>query len=163
MSGGLGHLGQLSHRGRATLAVRVRPTEAQSSVQLVSTWHHAMPPQLDALALLAKAGSKEFVRDVVAELYRLRDAAAFPQQRCVELCEVLGAEPAEVQQMFAAGKFVVRECARPIIKSESCRPAENDAHDAGCRCVCAAGGECVRAEQRSGTHATDGLQRAAHA
>ena len=111
MSAGLGHLGQLSHRGRATLAVRVRPAEAQSSVQLVSTWHHAMPPQLDALALLAKAGSKEFVRDVVAELYRLRDAAAFPQQRCVELCEVLGAEPAEVQQMFAAGKFVVRECA----------------------------------------------------
>ena len=73
MSGGLGHLGQLSHRGRATLAVRVRPAEAQSSVQLVSTWHHAMPPQLDALALLAKAGSKEFVRDVVAELYRLRE------------------------------------------------------------------------------------------
>ena len=70
-----------------------------------------MPPQLDALGILAKAGSKEFVEDVVVDLFRLRDAAGFPEPRCAELCEVLGVGRSEVDLMFTAGKFVVRECA----------------------------------------------------
>ncbi len=70
----------------------------------------AMPPQLDALGILAQAGSKEFVEDVVVDLFRLRDAAGFPESRCAELCDVLSVGRLEVDLMFAAGKFVVREC-----------------------------------------------------
>lgn len=69
-----------------------------------------MPPQLDALGILAQAGSKEFVEDVVVDLFRLRDAAGFPESRCAELCDVLSVGRLEVDLMFAAGKFVVREC-----------------------------------------------------
>ena len=76
-----------------------------------------MPPPLEPLGVLARAGSKEFVRDLVEELYRLRDAAAFPEGRRAELCEVLQAEPAEVEQMFAAGRFVVRECVYRQVRS----------------------------------------------
>ena len=70
-----------------------------------------MPPPLDALGVLAQAGSKEFVEDVIVDLFRLRDAAGFPETRCAELCEVLSVERSEVDLMFSAGKFVVRECA----------------------------------------------------
>jgi hypothetical protein len=67
-------------------------------------------PQLDALGILAQAGSKEFVEDVIVDLFRLRDAAGFSEPRRAELCDVLSVERSEVDLMFAAGKFVVREC-----------------------------------------------------
>ena len=82
-----------------------------------------MPPPLEPLGVLARAGSKEFVRDLVEELYRLRDAAAFPEGRRAELCEVLQAEPAEVEQMFAAGRFVVRECVYRQVRSRTPPPS----------------------------------------
>ena len=42
-------------------------------------------PQLDALGILAQAGSKEFVEDVIVDLFRLRDAAGFSEPRRAEL------------------------------------------------------------------------------
>lgn len=77
-------------------------------------------PQLDALGILAQAGSKEFVEDIIVDLFRLRDAAGFSEPRRAELCDVLSVERSEVDLMFAAGKFMVRECVYRGVSFHAC-------------------------------------------
>ena len=69
-----------------------------------------MPPPLESLEHLLKAGSKEFVRDFLEEVWRLRDALCFSAARKAALAEQLQVDPSVITQIFAAARYLVHEC-----------------------------------------------------
>ena len=70
-----------------------------------------MPPPLEALEHIVKLGSKVFVKDFLQEVWRLRDALCFPAARKAALAEQLSVDPSQVTEIFAAARYLVRECA----------------------------------------------------